>query len=296
MALNLPPISLIRGGNESSMNVYRELTSIIAGHGNATTTYKFYEDLDKWLGPWGQEGYLIGYGKKYNILFTTNKKLNSNATTKRWVWKTTIFLQEAIRDFVVNAVKYGQAITESRLREAAFASHSKAYSQGGLATVVLIEPLLIPIVISIPKATFVPSWSATFGYTVLQVIDSARIVIPQFGSNLVAAVFPAHSGSFRNAARSDMNRMLHRNNAGVAMQRLQGMIQAGKLDNLEMLDSIIAHIGKSQYDPMTLRNAQAVLKAAKHRRIEIANKIRIMLYDAPLIYRDVKKMYPNSGL
>ncbi len=293
MALDLPPISIIRDGNESASDVHRELTSIIAGHGNATTTYKFYEDLDSWLGPWGEDGYLIGYGKKYNVLFTENKKLNANATTRQWVWKTTIKLQEAIRDFVVNCVRTGRGITERELKHAAFSSHPQAYSKGGLATVVLVEPLLLAVVISIPGAEFIPSWSDTFGSTVLQALNSAGITIPQLGSNLLAAVLPAHSGSFRNAARRDMNMMLHQNNLGVAMQSLQMLIQRGKLDNLDMLDSIIMHIGRSQYDQIALRNAQAVLSAARKRRNEIAIKIKFMLQDAPLILRDVKKMNPN---
>jgi len=40
------------------------LTSIIDGHPNATTTYTFYEEIDKYLGLWGKDGYPIAYGKK----------------------------------------------------------------------------------------------------------------------------------------------------------------------------------------------------------------------------------------
>jgi hypothetical protein len=62
------------------------LTSIIAGHPGATKSYTFYEEIDKYLGPWGADGYPIGYGKKYNILFTTDPSLMNNSDVKRWVW------------------------------------------------------------------------------------------------------------------------------------------------------------------------------------------------------------------
>jgi len=52
----------------------------------AATTYQFYEEVDYWLGPWGTAGYPIGYGKKYNILFSTNPPLNRDLKHGRpWV-------------------------------------------------------------------------------------------------------------------------------------------------------------------------------------------------------------------
>ena len=55
MALNLPPASIIRVGAESARLVHDALTRVIAGHPGALTTYTFYEEIDGWLGPWGDE-------------------------------------------------------------------------------------------------------------------------------------------------------------------------------------------------------------------------------------------------
>ena len=120
----------------------------------ATTTYRFYEELDFWLGPWGQNGYPIAYGKFYNVLFTTNPKLDSNAQARQWVWQTTIFLQEALRDFAVSTVRDGsiRTLTEARLRQAAFDSHPSAYDRGGLAMVALTAPEMIRVIATIPSA------------------------------------------------------------------------------------------------------------------------------------------------
>src|ERR1041385_9115989 len=88
---NVPPTPL------SSHALYTGLTSLMAGHPQAVETYTFYEELDKYLGPWGQKGYPIAYGKFYNVAFTSNEKLQANPITKEWVWKTTILLQEVLR-------------------------------------------------------------------------------------------------------------------------------------------------------------------------------------------------------
>ena len=89
MSLPLPPRKLIRTDAATAKLVYDQFTSVIAGHAQATTTYRFYEELDDWLGPWGQSGYPIAYGKFYNLAFTGNQKLMSNPQTKDWVWKPT---------------------------------------------------------------------------------------------------------------------------------------------------------------------------------------------------------------
>ena len=62
--------------------VRAELTSVIAGHPRATTTYRFYEELNAWLGPWGRRGYPIGYGKAYNVAFNSNPLLKTRSVTQ----------------------------------------------------------------------------------------------------------------------------------------------------------------------------------------------------------------------
>lgn len=70
---------------------------------------------------------------------------------RNWVWKTTIKLQEELRDFIVQSYKDGNLYPQSRaytdpetfkvaLTEAAFKSHSKAYVSGGLTIVALLSP------------------------------------------------------------------------------------------------------------------------------------------------------------
>jgi hypothetical protein len=60
---------------ENIQKLEQWLTSIIAGHPGANYTYTFYEEIDRYLGPWGKDGYPIAYGKRYNILFTTDNRL-----------------------------------------------------------------------------------------------------------------------------------------------------------------------------------------------------------------------------
>ena len=93
-----PPAKETPPSPESTRRLEVWLNSIIAGHAGAKTTYTFYEEIDKYLGPWGSEGYPIAYGKKYNVLFSTNEQLQKDPVVKDWLWKTTIILQESLRD------------------------------------------------------------------------------------------------------------------------------------------------------------------------------------------------------
>src|SRR5688500_13582347 len=91
------------------LNIEGKLKSIVAYQQAATTTYLFYEEIDEWLGPWGSSGYPLGYGKKYNIAFTTDSMLNSwdHPVTSAWVRQVTVNLQYAIINFIISEIKTG---------------------------------------------------------------------------------------------------------------------------------------------------------------------------------------------
>jgi hypothetical protein len=71
----VPPKKESEPTPENIQKLEQWLTSIIAGHPGANYTYTFYEEIDRYLGPWGKDGYPIAYGKRYNILFTTDNRL-----------------------------------------------------------------------------------------------------------------------------------------------------------------------------------------------------------------------------
>jgi len=77
------------------------LTSVVAGHPGSINPWTFYEEIDTHLGPWGSKGYPIGYGKFYCQLFSENEKLRQNPQTADWVRRTTVALQEPLRDYIV---------------------------------------------------------------------------------------------------------------------------------------------------------------------------------------------------
>lgn len=165
---------------ENIKNLEIWLNSIVMGHPAATNTYTFYEEIDKYLGPWGIQGYPIGYGKKYNILFSQNAKLKSNPTTANWVWKTGVLLQEYLRDYILDKYKNKQLIHLSarQLEEAAFKSHPIAYTKGGLTMVILIDPAITRKIASIPALEFVP-FSGTSIASWAQAVHTAAIVTPE---------------------------------------------------------------------------------------------------------------------
>ena len=134
--------------NPANLNLLTDaLNAVVAGHPGSIALWTFYEVIDNYLGPWGEEGYPIGYGKHYCKLFTENEKLAANPQASDWVKRTMVYLQEALRDFIVEQFRKGHlaAIKEPELRQAAFASHAKAYTDGGLSMVMLVAPEMIPV-------------------------------------------------------------------------------------------------------------------------------------------------------
>jgi hypothetical protein len=95
------------------------LTSAIPGHPQSIKPWTFYDELDRYVGPWGDRGYPIAYGKFYCLAFNTKEKLMANAQTAEWVRKTTIKLQEPLPDFILARFRNGTLpkLTESELRE-----------------------------------------------------------------------------------------------------------------------------------------------------------------------------------
>ena len=195
-----PPPKDSRPTPERSAALTEWLTAHVAGHALAVNTYTFYEVIDRYLGPWGSRGYPIAYGKRYNVLFSTNRTLMAHPVASAWVWKTTILLQKALVDFIVARYDAGTLgrLTEAELRAAAFDSHPLAYTEGGLALVTLVAPELVPEIAKIPSAEFNPA-SENFGASVEQVITTGGMVAPRMLGDLIAAAMPAHSRSLRVA-------------------------------------------------------------------------------------------------
>lgn len=296
MTLPLPPRSIIRSDAATAQSVHAQLTSVIAGHPQATTTYQFYEELDTWLGPWGQAGYPISYGKFYNLLFTGNQNLMANPTTRQWVWRTTILLQEALRDYVVECVRSGSivSLSEAQLRQAAFDSHPRAYDQGGLATVAMVAPELILEIAAIPRAEFSPS-SANFGATVQQVFETLGLVAPKVvGGGLAALAGPAHTGLFSRAARQDERRFLGDLAISRELARLRDLIDRGQLDHVPWLDQTIAQLNARQFpDQGFARAAREVIEAAQRRRQQLLQNHARLLNQSPAVRARVHEVFPG---
>jgi hypothetical protein len=259
------------------------LRSVTAKHAQALTGYTYYEVIDLWLGPWGNAGYPIGYGKYYNVLFNGNAKLARSPDARRWVEETTIKLQEALTDFIVKKYEAGQLgrLTEAELRMAAFESHAKAYTDGGLVLVVLLDPLMIPIIATIPYKEFNPT-SKDFGPTVLQVFETLGRVVSTGTVIGIAAVMPAHSGFLRRAVAADAQRQREEMQLGQQLGRIKAAIDAGHMDHIPWLDKIVADLnGKRFNDSGAARFARDVVQAATARKTLVTTKQREMLKAAP---------------
>ncbi len=252
-----------------------ELTSVIAGHPGAIDLWTFYEVLDAYLGPWGNNGYPIAYGKRYCQRFTANNSLQDNAIARAWVWKTTIALQEELKAFVMARFQQGtlNAVTESVLRQYAFDSHPRAYTKGGLTLVVLLAPELLPEIASIPKAEFSPL-SPNFSDSLRQVFVTTGMVSPRIvGVSLAAMTGPAHNGVFAMAARSDSQRVLNEIRLSDYLGNVKRLIEQGQLDDLLVLQVLTEKLNRTEFpDEGFVKLAREVTASANTRKCAVMAK------------------------
>ncbi len=269
---------------------------MIAGHPRAATTYHFYEELDAWLGPWGRRGYLIGYGKAYNVAFNSNPLLRMRSVTRKWVRRTTILLQEALRDYVVERLRAGTlgSLTEPELRKAAFESHARAYDSAGLARVILVAPELIPIIASIPAIEFSPA-SQDFSPSVRQVFATLDRVAPKVvGTGLAVLSSPTRAAALWRSVLEDRRALWNSLVSWRELHVLQAHVLRGRLDHVHWLDQVIQRLNEREFpNPHSARLAGAIVKAAEEHRRLLTERLNTWLDDSPeglsQVYKEVLK-------
>jgi len=304
VTLPLPAKSAAGSDPVSVARVNDLLTSVIAGHPGAVNLYTFYEELDAWLGPWGSSGYPIGYGKFYCIAFNSNEKLMADAETKAWVWNTTILLQTALRDYVLSRQRAGtlNKITEPELRDAAFASHAKAYTKGDLTKVALAAPELLPIIMLIPKKEYVPAFVTWLQYggaafaidpTLRQVVETILRMSGQLpGYVLGTLAGPAHTGILRNAVMRDQLALQDELAMGRNLAALRKAIDSGKLDDIQTLKRVSERLNATQFPDHDLASfAHQVVVAADARRDSIETWYDGILPNSPEIQKQFELQY-----
>ena len=270
------------------------LASVIAGHAQATSPWTFYEVLDEYLGPWGMAGYPIAYGKFYCVAFTSNQKIANDATARQWVWKTTIALQQALKDFVVGRFKAGTlaGLTEAELRAAAFDSHPLAYTKSGLTVVVMAAPELLPIIVLIPRAEFVSSNAPA---TWKQLAVTSRTALPEaIGIGLATLAGPAHNGMFRLAAQRDLQETREELALIRELAELKTRVESGALDNVEALNRITRELNVRQFpNQQAARFAAEIIRAAAARKRYIARTYRDLVRQRPDIKPSLDRLQPG---
>jgi hypothetical protein len=276
------------------------LTSVIMGHPGAIETYTFYEVLDQYVGPWGNDGYPIAYGKYYNILFTQDPLLEADSDTREWVKQTSILLQEALHDFVLKRFREGSLarLTEPQLREAAFDSHPKVYTQAGLSKVLLTAPYLVPWIAAIPYKEYSPisdyHWNKNFTPTIKQVF----ITIGMAGSVAVgvgiAALLPAHSGFLRNAAAVDQRNLMREVSQARELTSVRNALASGNCDNIVWLNKVTDQMKMASYsDKNSAQAAREIIELANIRKHRVAQYYRAKLKEKPELRPYVDRTQPG---
>lgn len=112
---------------------------------SADEPWLFYEEIDAYLGPWGERGYPIGYGKKYCQRFFNDVRLRDDPMGRRWMEHTLLLLQQEIQRFALQRYVQGtlSSMSERELRRFALGSHSRAYVRAGFTQLILQRPAVV---------------------------------------------------------------------------------------------------------------------------------------------------------
>jgi hypothetical protein len=284
--------------------LYIELTAYIAGHINAPDPWTFYEELDHFLGPWGPQGYPLSFGKFYTQLFHNDPALQNNLEAWLWIQKTTIRLQEFIRDAVVELFQKGQlaSLTEPRLNSLASVRHSRVFDNDGLALIVRVAPHLLPAMVSLPAVESASSldYSST---SWLQTVDTLTLLsqAPP-GSVLTAATAVGgrqHSAVIQRAlATSGMNAVLaeQRQNAWYRAQfaKLRSAIESNRLNRIAWLSDIASLLEMMPLPDRCWREAaRSLIAETETRNNQIANSYTAILKVHPEMRAKINELDPS---
>lgn len=267
------PGKAARPGPVSIEELRAGLTCALVGGTAAPEPWTFYEVVDAYLGPWGSAGYPIGYGKFYCMAFNRNRKLRDNPATRDWIRATTVLLQKALRDFLVQRFGEGSLarLTEPELRDFAFQSHPRAYAGGGLAEVIVTAPEMLPVIASIPAAEFDPA-SPDFHETVEQAIATVHEVAPEVAAEAAGILLPPSFVPLFERAHAAAERLRHaRSDHGGRLGALRAMLRSGRLDSAPVLSRIAAHLRPmARGDTALAHAAREIVDEAEERRRDVA--------------------------
>jgi len=292
--MDLPPLKQIDYSEATIRQVYNTLTSLVVGHHAAHTTYRFYEVIDEWLGPWGDQGYPIAYGKFYNIVFNTNKKLAADQTASEWVRRTTILLQQALRDYIIHRMRSRTlaAITEPELRAAAFKSHATCYTEGGLTDVLFLAPELLTVIALLPMKEFDPT-GPNFAATVSQVFETMGLVAKRSTSRVAASLIgPVHRGLFEQARRRDLELQNAPQRRAMGLSKLGRMIDNGEFDDIAALNLLIERIQRMEFtERPTALLADRIIEQARARIALLKRYYKDMLEQSPEVRQEFERKF-----
>jgi hypothetical protein len=270
------------------------LASITEGHPASQNPWTFYEEVDAYLGPFGEQGYPIGYGKKYCVLFNGSAKLARDPEGRAWVRKTTILLQTYLRQFIVSRYAAGTlaTLTEPELRKAAFDSHPLAYTKGGLMLVLVTSPELAVTIAKIPGAEFVGNES---GAAWKQFFVTGSLLIPEIVGQAGASMAgPAHTGIFSRAVEQDYQRFLGHQRLADYLDRLRKGIDGGQFDRVVWLERITSQLDQTEFPDRAFKQvANEIVRAADARKRMLAGKYRRDIALSPELRRHYDAYDPD---
>jgi hypothetical protein len=151
-----PPLKSSSPTEENIEKLTRWLTSI-----NEKYPEKgfFYEALDKYLGPFGEDGYFIGHGQKYTVAFYSHPELQGHPATKEWVEKSMSSMQNLIVEYLLTQFTNErlEEVTGDEVARVTLQASAEIFHKSGMSRIRKESPLLARHIIGIMKNEFKPT-------------------------------------------------------------------------------------------------------------------------------------------
>jgi hypothetical protein len=292
-----PPPKNAEPTSENVGRLHEWLTSIMAFRVLAAERpWLFYEEIDRYLGPWGPSGYPIAYGKKYCEIFWNDPQLRRSHAGRAWVRRTLVLLQEALRDFIVERFQKRTlaALNEVALRKAAFESHARAYTDDGVALVGMLSPGLAWHVLGLAGGEMIPG-TPNFGTSILQVGETLLRNVPTCAAALIESGAPAHSGHLRRALATDRARLMEGTQLGTNLAEGAKAVRRGRLDHVGLLDSLRRGVLRTEYPNRALSAlAAALVDTVAQRREYVQTRYRSEVASDPALLGVFRQFDPQA--
>jgi hypothetical protein len=178
-------------------------------------------------------------------------------------------LQEALKSFIVERFR-GRTLaklTEPELRRAAFVSHARAYTAGGIAVVSILSPAAVHVLV-LAGSEMAPA-SPNFAASMLQVGETLLRNVPTTAALVLeTSAGPGHVGYLPRAMAADRTGAADGLRLGIQLAETAKAVRRGRLDHVGVLNQLSGAVRRREYENGALTALAGALAHTLEQRVQ----------------------------